>query len=600
MLSAVRRTTARGLRQWQRSIEHLSITRWMADEPGRPLPEVKRLVVVGGVAGGASAAARARRLNDDCTITMIDRGPFVSFANCGLPFYVGDVIHDEASLIVATPERFRDRFNIDVLPRHEVVAIDRTANEVVIRDLGSVPVREFRQPYDALVLSPGARALRPPIPGIDLPGIFVLRTIPDSNLIREWMTSHKAETALVIGGGFIGLEMAENLAHRGMSVTMLELTDQVMPSLDPEVAAPIKDHMVAKGVDVRTAEGVTSFAEVENGNGAIAVTTSLGATVTADMVILAIGVTPDSELARNAGLDVGPRGGIQVDAHMRTNDDRIWAVGDAIETEDFVLKSPTQVPLAGPANRQGRTAADSIFGRHTRFRGVQGTAVCGAFGMVIASTGASEKSLRRAGRIAHTDYEVIYLHPGHHVGYYPGATPIHMKVIYDPRDGRLLGAQATGQHGVERRIDVVSMAIQMHGTVFDLEEAELCYAPQFGAAKDPVNMAGMIGANHIRGDHPIAQWTDPVGDAVLLDVRSPDEFAAQSVPGAINIPLEELRARSAELPMDRPIRVYCVVGQRAYNATRILLQRGFKASNLTGGICTYKDLGAAVKDAYAP
>ena len=541
---------------------------------------IERLVVVGGVAGGASAAARARRLSEACAITVFDKGPYVSFANCGLPYFVGDVIREEKSLIVASPELFRDRFNIEVRTRHEVMSIDRAAREIVVRDLESE--REFRVPYDALVLSPGARAIRPPLPGIDLPGVFVLRTIPDSRRIREWLQEKDAKRAVVVGGGFIGLEMAENLAHRGLEVTVVELADQVMPPLDPEVANPVADHLRENGIKLRTGHGVESFAE--SATGGLEVRTADGDTLETDIVILAIGVQPESGLAREAGLALGERGGIQVDRSMKTDDPHIWAVGDAVEVIDSVSGARLQVPLAGPANRQGRIAADNIFGRDSRFRGVQGTAVCGLFGLTVAATGVGEKALRRDGN---ENYEVAYLHPGHHVGYYPGAKPIHMKLLFDRRDGRVLGAQATGEEGVARRIDVIAMAIQMNATVFDLEEAELCYAPQFGAAKDPVNIAGMIAANHVRGDHPLARW-EWIEDGVLVDVRSQAEYECESIPGALNIPLEELRERADELPRDQTLHIYCKVGQRGYYATRLLAQRGFDVRNLSGGIQTWE------------
>lgn len=545
-----------------------------------PVSAIERLVIVGGVAGGASAAARARRLSESCVITVFDKGPYVSFANCGLPYFVGDVIRDEQSLIVASPELFRERFNIEVRTRHEVIGVDRASRAIVVRDLDAG--REFREPYDALVLSPGARAIRPPLPGIDLPGVFVLRTIPDSRRIRKWLQEKDAKRAVVVGGGFIGLEMAENLARRGLAVTVVELADQVMPPLDPEVARPVADHLRANGVTLRTGHGVDSFAE--NADGTLAVHTSDGMQVETDIVILAIGVQPESALARDAGLALGERGGIRVDARMQTADPHVWAVGDAVEVTDSVSGARLQVPLAGPANRQGRIAADNIFGRDSRFRGVQGTAVCGLFGLTVAATGVGEKALRRDGN---ENYEVAYLHPGHHVGYYPGAKPIHMKLIFDPRDGRVLGAQATGEEGVARRIDVIAMAIQMNATVFDLEESELCYAPQFGAAKDPVNIAGMIAANHVRGDHPLARW-EALSEGQLVDVRTVAEFNRQSIPGALNIPLEELRERADELPRDRPLHIYCKVGQRGYYAVRLLAQRGFDVRNLSGGIQTWE------------
>jgi len=540
----------------------------------------ERIVVVGGVAGGASAAARARRLCERCSIVVFDRGPFVSFANCGLPYYVGDVIPDEKDLIVASPELFRKRFAIDVRTRNEVLAIDREKKEVEVREVETG--RTYREGYTKLVLSPGARALRPPLPGIDFDGIFVLRTIPDSRRIREWLERTEAKRAVIVGAGFIGLEMAENLKHRGLEVTVIEMAKQVMPPLDAEMAVPVEEHLREQGIDLRLGDGVAGFEQVHGG---LVVKTASGESLPTDMVMLAIGVRPEVELATACGLDLGERGGISVDASMRTSDPSIFAVGDAVETTDIVTGQKGILALAGPANRQGRVAADAIFGRETTFRGVQGTSVCGVFDLTVALTGATEKALARAGI---EDVEAIYLHPGHHVGYYPGARKIHMKLVFSRKDGRVLGLQAVGEKGVARRVDAVAVAIQCGATVFDLEEAELCYAPQFGSAKDPINMAGMIAANVLRGDHPIAHWREPLPDgAFLLDVRDPDEFAAGHVPGATNIPLGELRERLDELPQGREVWIYCGVGQRAYYATRALMQRGHSVRNLSGGFETW-------------
>lgn len=553
--------------------------------------EPERILIVGGVAGGASAAARARRLCERCEIILFDKGPFVSFANCGLPYFVGDVIKEEKKLIVASPELFKDRFNIEVRTRNEVLSIDRDRREIEVKDLSSG--RVYREKYTKLVLSPGARPIRPPLPGIDLPGIFVLRTIPDSRRIRHAIEEKNATRAVVVGGGFIGLEMAENLAHRGLEVTILEMADQVMPPLDPEMAVSVEEHLRTNGVRMRLGDGVAGF-EAASGGG-LRVVTQSGAGLPADLVILAIGVRPETTLAESCGLVLGERGGIRVDDSMRTSAPDIFAVGDAVEVKDVVTGDSTLVPLAGPANRQGRIAADAIFGRFSAFRGVQGTSICGVFGLSVATTGASEKGLRRAGV---EDFEMIYLHPGHHVGYYPGARPIHLKLIFGKSDGRVLGAQAVGEEGVARRIDVIAMAIQMKATVFDLQETELCYAPQFGAAKDPVNLAGMIASNVLRGDHPVAHWPELRADDVfLVDVRDAPEFDEGHVPGATNIPLGELRGRLDELPSDREIWLYCGVGQRAYYATRALLQRGHRVKNLSGGIQTYRASRAANRTA---
>ncbi|MCX6969773.1 MAG: FAD-dependent oxidoreductase [Verrucomicrobia bacterium] len=540
----------------------------------------KKIVIVGGVAGGASCAARCRRMDETAEILMLDRGPYVSFANCGLPYFVGDVIKDEAKLLVANPALFRDRFAIEVRTENEVIAIDREAKEIEVKSHASG--RTYRESYDSLVLSPGAAAVRPPLPGIDLPGIFVVRTVPDSRQIRAWIDEKSAKRAIIVGGGFIGLEMAENLVHRGLSVTIVEMLDQVMPPLDPEMARPVQEQLEKHGVKVALGDGVAGF---EERGGQISVKTKSGAEHAGDIVILAIGVRPETALAKAAGLELGARGGIRVDEHMCTSDPNIWAVGDAVEVRDVVTGEWTLIPLAGPANRQGRIAADGICGRDSKFRGTQGTAICGVFDIAVASTGASEKSLLRAGI---TDYEKVYLHPANHVGYYPGAKPINLKLLFRKSDGRILGAQAVGEAGVDRRIDVIATAIQLGGTVFDLEESELCYAPQFGGAKDPVNYAGMIAANSLRGDHPLADCNQLLPESsVLVDVRDPDEFEEGHIPGAINFPLNELRARLDELPRDRELWLYCRVGLRGYYATRLLLQHGFHAKNLPGGYLTY-------------
>ena len=541
----------------------------------------KRVVIVGGVAGGASCAARVRRLDESAEITVFDRGPFVSFANCGLPYFVGDVINDEKKLLVASPELFRNRFNIDVQTHHEVASVNSQTQEIEVRNLKSS--LSGRKSYDSLLLSPGAAPIRPPLPGIDLPGVFVLRTIPDSHRIREWIDSKQAKRAVVVGGGFIGLEMAENLAHRRLEVTIIEAANQLMPPLDSEMAEFVLQRLVDRKVRVRLGDPVAGFEATAEG---LKVNTKSGIAFPADFVILAIGVKPETDLAKSAGLEIGSKGGIRVDESMRTSDPHIWAVGDAIEVRDFVTGEWSFLPLAGPASRQGRIAADSICGRDSKFRGTQATAVCGCFGLTIAITGATERSLRRAGI---TDFSAIYLHPGHHAGYYPGAKPIHLKVVYGNSDGRVLGAQGVGEEGVERRIDVISMAIQKQGTVFDLEECELCYAPQYGSAKDPVNIAGMIASNVMHGDALLASWAElPSTDALIVDVREPAEHQSGCIDGAVNLPLNQLRDRLAELPHEREIWVHCGVGQRSYYALRLLKQHGFKVRNLPGGYQTFR------------
>lgn len=546
------------------------------------MSDTKRIVIVGGVAGGASAAARARRLSEESEIVILERGPHVSFANCGLPYHIGEVIPEEEKLLVATPDLLRKRFAIDVRIENEVIEIDREKREVEVRDLRNGTT--YRDRYTDLILSPGASPIRPNVAGVELPGIFLLRTIPDGRRIRAWIAEKKARRAVVVGAGFIGLEMAENLVRRGLEVTVLECADQVMPPIDAEMAVWIEEHLVAKGVRLRLGDGVSGF-ESATGGGLLVRTQSKSA-IESDIVVVGVGVRPEVDLALRAGLDIGGSGGILVDEQMRTSDPSIFAVGDAVEVRDAVTGAGILVPLAGPANRQGRVAADAVFGRPSRFRGVQGTAVCGVFDLTVACTGASEKALRRAGV---SGYEAIYLHPSHHAGYYPGAKPIHLKLVFRREDGRILGAQAVGEEGVARRIDVISMALQKGGTVFDLEEAELCYAPQYGAARDPVNHAGMIAANVVRGDHPIARWDDAEKEGVfLLDVRDPTEYQTGYAPGAVNIPLGELRDRIGEVPRDREIWLYCGVGQRSYYATRILLERGWRARNLSGGLQTYR------------
>ncbi|KIZ05075.1 FAD-dependent pyridine nucleotide-disulfide oxidoreductase [Monoraphidium neglectum] len=544
----------------------------------------RRVVVIGGVAGGASCAARLRRLTETAEITLFERGANVSFANCGLPYYVGGVITDESKLLVANAAKFKSWFNVDVRERTEVVAIDRQARTITARELPTG--REYSAPFDALVLAPGAQAIRPPLPGIDLPGIFQMKTIPDSNAVRSFIEANGVRRAVVVGAGFIGLEMVENLVHRGVEVTLLEAGSQVMPPLDPEMAQAVSAVLASKGVKVVLGDGVAGFEQGPGGKGMM-VRTSGGKTYDADMAMLVIGVRPDTALAKTAGLELGARGGIRVDEHMRTSDPVIYAVGDAVESKDWVTGEWGLCPLAGPANRQGRIAADNIAGRDSKFRGTQGTAVVGLFGLTIASTGANEKTLKRLGR----PYVKVYTHANNHAGYYPGASTIDFKLLFDPKDGLILGCQATGTEGVDKRVDVVAALMQLRGSVFDLEEAELCYAPQYGSAKDVLNLAGMVAANHLRGDHPIVSWDDlprvkeevAAGTAVLVDVREPSEVARGTVEGALNYPLSSLRARLHELPKGKRCYVFCQVGLRGYNATRQLLLAGRDAVNISGG-----------------
>ena len=554
-----------------------------------------KIVIVGGVAGGASCAARLRRLDENAEILMVERGPYVSYANCGLPYHIGGVIEEEAKLLVASERTFREQFAIDVRTNCEAVSIDPKAKTIDLRDVGTGDI--VKEPYDKLVLSPGAKSIRPPLPGIDLPGIFEVRTVPDARMIREWIERGTAYLtgmnsysgiqmmrpklrAVVVGGGFIGLETAENLVHRGFEVTLVEMSDQVMGPLDPEFARLVGGHLELNGMKLALGDGVAGFRQLENGS--LEVDTQSGKAYPADVVIVALGVKPDTDLAKTAGLEIGERGGIRTDDQMRTSDPDIFAVGDAIEVRDFMTDEWSLIALAGPANRHGRIAADVIAGRDSRFRGTQGTSICGLFGAAVAWTGVSEKTLKRIGD---TDYEKTYIYPNSHAGYYPGARMIGFKIIYRKSDGRVLGGQALSHDApsVDKRISSLAMAIQMGATIDDLAESELCYAPQFGSAKDPLNFAGMIGRDIEDGDMPIVHW-DARPEGVLLDVREPVELALESVPGSINIPIGQLRGRLEELPKDKQIHVICRSGQRAYYVTRMLLQNGFDARVVSGGM----------------
>ncbi|MGB5262047.1 MAG: FAD-dependent oxidoreductase [Lutimonas sp.] len=552
-----------------------------------------KVIIVGGVAGGASCAARLRRLDEKAEILMVEKGPYVSYANCGLPYHVGGVIEKESSLLVATEQLFRAQFNVDARTNCEAVDISASEKTVTLKDVktGKLTVEK----YDKLVLSPGAVSVRPPLPGIDLPGIFHVRTVPDARAINEWIekgnpflsgmyrysgfqTLRPKTRAVVIGGGFIGLEMVENLVHRGFEVTLVEMSDQILPPIDKEHAQVAESHLKKHGVKLALSDGVAGFKQGENNT--IDVSTQSGKVYPAELVILALGVRPDTRLAKMAGLELGDRGGIKVNDQMITSDPHIFAVGDAIEVKDFVTGEQSLIALAGPANRQGRIAADVIAGRDSKFRGTQGTAIVGLFDGVVAWTGVSEKTLVRMGD---TDYEKIYLYPNSHAGYYPGAMPIALKVIFRKSNGKLLGAQALGKDGVDKRISAFAALLQMGATIYDLEESELCYAPAFGSAKDPVNFAGMVAADVLKNDMPLSHWEE-AKKGYVLDVREPFELAVEEFKGATNIPLGQIRSRLSELPKDKEIHVLCRSGQRAYYATRILLQNGFKAKNISGGM----------------
>lgn len=546
----------------------------------------RKIVIIGGVAGGASCAARLRRLDEFCEITILERGAHVSFANCGLPYFIGNVITEETKLVLANAALFRDRFGIEVRLHHEAVRIDPAARTVTARH--SECGVEIVHPYDALVLSPGAAPIRPPLPGIDLPGIFSVRTIPDSKCIREWIDVRGAKSAVVIGGGYIGIEMAENLLHRGLEATLVEMQHEILPNLDPEMAWLVRQRLEEYGARFVLGDSVSGFES--SAQGGLEVLTKSGARHRGDLVILALGVRPETSLAREAGLKIGTTGGIEVDAHMRTSDPQIWAVGDAVQSTNILTGQPMVLALAGPANRQGRVAADSIAGRATEFRGVQGTSVLGVFGLAAAATGLTQSQLRSAGD---PDHAAVHIHPMNHVGYYPGAKQMHLKVVFRQADGKLLGAQAVGEADVARRIDVIAAFVQTGGTVRDLAEAELCYSPQFGAAKDPVNFAGMVATNVVDGDMPVFEWGGLPGDAFLLDVRDEGEFDEGHVPGSVNIPLPALRRDFSAVPKGRPVAVYCKVGQRGYYATRFLRQMGLDARNVTGGILTWQAMEKA-------
>ena len=540
----------------------------------------KKIVIIGGVAGGASAAARARRLSEEAEIILLERGPYVSFANCGLPYHIGGEIVERDRLLVTTPEQLRTRFRLDVRTRNEVTAIHPSEKEVEIKNLETGKV--YRETYDTLILSPGAEPIRPPIPGIGSPNILSLRNMEDMDRIIQALEGRQHAT--VIGGGYIGLEMVEALRRRKIATTLIQRPVQVMNLADPEMVSILHQELKINGVDLRLNTSVTSYSESAKG---LKLTLSTGETLETGVAILAIGVKPETALAEAAGLELGPRGGIKVNDRMQTSDANIYAVGDAVEVIDFVTRQPALIPLAGPANRQGRIAADNIFGRDMRYKDTQGTAICKVFNLVIGMTGLSEKAAKRAG-IA---YEKIYVHPASHASYYPGAAPLSIKMLFDPQTGKVLGAQAVGSDGVDKRMDIFAVAIRAELTVYDLEELELSYAPPYGSAKDPVNMAGFVAANALRGDVKLCQVADVVNPAPhqkALDVRTSGEVAAGTIPGAENIPLDELRERLGELSKEKEYLVFCKVGQRGYLACRILTQNGFKCRNLTGGYTTYQ------------
>jgi len=542
-----------------------------------------KTVIIGGVAGGASAAARLRRLDEKAEIILFERGGYISFANCGLPYYIGGVIRKRDNLLLQTPASMKKRFNIDVRVNCEVVSIDRANKKVTVMDLQTG--KQYDESYDKLVLSPGAMPIHPAFQASGLAGVFTLRNMADCDVIKEYVDAEKPGHAVVVGGGFIGVEMVENLIHAQVKVTSLELADQVLTPLDFEMASMIHLEMKNNGVDLRLKTGLST---IEKKNGKLVCTLSDGSTVATDLVLLAIGVRSDNVLAKQAGLELAANGSISVDEHMRTSDPDIYAVGDAVIVEDFISKQKASLPLAGPANRQGRIAADLIAGRSDVYEGTQGTMICKVFGLAAGATGNNEKQLKKNGM----EYDKIYIHPNSHATYYPGAETLSMKLLYHPRTGKVLGAQAIGKEGVDKRIDVLATAIRAGLTVFDLQKLELCYAPPFSSAKDPVNMAGFTAANVIKGD--LKQFfiedlesLDPEKD-FLVDIRTEAEYAQGTIGSAVLIPLDSIRDRIDEFPRDKRIILFCRAGLRGYIGCRILMQYGFdEVYNLSGGYLTW-------------
>ena len=546
-----------------------------------------KVVIIGGVAGGASTAARLRRVDEEAEIVMLEKGPYVSFANCGLPYYLSRTINEREKLMVTTPESLKEMLNIDARPNSEVIAIDREGKSVLVREHPGG--REYRENYDKLVLAPGAEPIVPPLPGVDLEGVFILHNIPELDALDGYIQAKQVKRAVVIGGGFIGLEVAENLAETGISVTVVEMLNQVMAPVDYEMAVEVHEHLALHGIKLVLGDGLKAIEKVR-GNGILKVQTGSGKELETDLVVLAIGVRPNTKLAKESGIEVTQRGHIVTNEHMQTSDSDVYAVGDAVQVRSAITGQPTSLALAGPASRQGRVAADNIAGRDMTFKGVRGTSVVKVFDLTVASTGMNSRQLQQAGMA----FDSVATHNNNHAGYYPGACPIHLKLLFGP-EGQIYGAQAVGTTGVEKRIDVIATA--MHGklSVFDLEDLELSYAPPFGSSRDPVNNIGFAAANVLRGDAPVKHWDEVAGlngeEWYRLDVREQEEQAVGAIDGTHNIPLGELRSRLAELPKDKKILVNCASGQRSYFATRLLRQMGFDAYNLSGGYKTYA-LGA--------
>ncbi len=550
-------------------------------EPEGPMQQVKKIMIVGGVAGGASFAARMRRLDEKSTIIMFDKGDYISFANCGLPYHIGNVITDRDNLIIQTPETFKARYDVDVRIRSEVAAIDPAQRTVTVKSAGG----EYAENYDILFLAPGSTPIRPPIPGIGHPKIFTLRTIPDMERIKQQAINCKNGRVVVIGGGFIGLEMAENLRQIGCSVSLIELADQVFAVADKEMAQILHQELRLNGVDLSFSDGAKSFAE--NDRGAITVSLSSGKRLDADFIILAIGVKPDTAFLISSGIAMNRQGAIIVDNRMRTSIPDVYAAGDAVEVTDLIAGIKTSIPLAGPANRQARIAADNVAGIPSTYKHTQGTAICKVFNLTAAVTGINEKAARNHG----IDFLKSYTHSSSHATYYPGAFPLSIKLLFTPGEGKIIGAQAIGKTGVDKRIDVLAEAVRHGLTVADLTELELSYAPPFGSAKDAVNMAGYVAENILTGMMPCCYadeiaMRDPAR-TILLDVRTEAEHKRGAIPGSVLIPVDNLRERVDELDHNKEIIAYCKIGLRGYFATRILLQHGFKAKNLSGGYTTW-------------
>lgn len=546
----------------------------------------RKILIVGGVAGGASAAARLRRNDEKSEIIMFEKGEYISFANCGLPYYIGETIEDREALLVQTPEGMGKRFNIDIRVKNEVLNIVKEEKYVEVKNLDTGEI--YKESYDTLILSPGSVPLRPPIPGIDNSRIFTLWNIPDTDRIKGYVDNNKPKSAVVVGGGFIGIEMVENLHERGLDVSLVEMLDQVMAPVDFEMAQMLHRHIESQNVDLNLRDGVKSFEDI---SGKIIVNLQSGKKIETDMVILSIGIRPQSELAKNAGLEINKRGGIVVDDKMRTSDENIYAIGDAIEVEDFNTKDKTMVPLAGPANKQGRIVANIVTGQDDRYYGTQGTSIAKVFDMTVASTGLNEKTLVKNGKEKGKDYQVSIIHSKSNAGYYPGAIPMAIKLIFD-LDGKVLGSQIVGYEGVDKRIDVLATSIRFGASVNDLTRLELAYAPPFSSAKDPVNMAGYTAENILNGKIAVASWDDlekfDDKDTIILDVREDIERELGYIEKSINIPLDELRDRLNELDKDKNIILYCAIGLRGYIGARILMNNGFKkVFNFSGGYATY-------------